>query len=65
MGKNAFIVYKSENPPITVFLLKQMLKCFRNHIHMYLTTESDYFMTAFTSIKILPIDRIFFVVPAR
>jgi len=62
MGKNAFIVYKSENPAITVFPLKQMLKCFRNHINMYRTTKSDYFMTAFTSISLLIA---FFVVPPR
>ena len=62
MGKNALIVYKSENPAITIFLLKQMLKCFRNHINMYLTTKSDYFMTAFTSIYLLIA---FFVLPPR
>lgn len=62
LGKNALIVYKTENPAITIFLLKQMLKCFRNHINMYLTTESGYFMTAFTSIYLLIA---FFVVPTR
>ena len=50
MFKNTFIVYKSENLAITVFLFKQMLKCLRNHINMYLTTESDYFRTAFTGV---------------
>ena len=53
MGKNAFIVYKSENPTITVFFFEQMLKCFRNHLNMNLTTKSDYFMPAFTSIYLL------------